>query len=334
MTNPESTVDQTLRWLEEEHHQFKSSVFKLQQQLEQLQTALWGLGDRINTVENAITTSVALASRLNRVEEDARHDRDLIQRLQDEIARLQTANEDVGHQREAEQQRQQTARAEISQRQDALEREQSAQLERLQLLEDLSRRRQDEAFRVDQAIEDLRSQDERINVALGANQTALSRHSQNLADIENDQKSLHSEDEVIGGRVAQMTELVRRLESAEELKESEARLRQTISELSELNRVERLRLERMVVDLQVAQDQMRSNVDDVIQQGIQSSARAQGAQEHLEQVREQLWEMRNEIAERLLSISKAEERSRRRQITELEQQIKDLAAWEPKPPTP
>src|SRR5439155_9005007 len=118
MTNPESTVDQTLRWLEEEHHQFKSNAFKIQQQLEQLQTALWGLGDRINTVENAITTSVALAARLNRVEEDARHDRELIQRLQDEVARLQAADEEAGHQREAEQQRQQTVRAEISQRQE------------------------------------------------------------------------------------------------------------------------------------------------------------------------------------------------------------------------
>ena len=40
MTNPESTVDQTLRWLEEEHHQFKSNAFKIQQQLEQLQQFL------------------------------------------------------------------------------------------------------------------------------------------------------------------------------------------------------------------------------------------------------------------------------------------------------
>lgn len=328
MTNQEST----LRWLEEEHQQFKSSFFKLQQQFEQLQTLIWSLGDRINTVENALTTSVAQAARLNRAEEDVHHAKELIELLQRDVAKLQEADEEGERGRQADQQRRNQARAELVQRQDALEQEQAAQLERLQVVEELGRRRQEEGFRLDQGIEDLRAANEQINVTLAGQQNQLSRHSQDLENTHKEQEALRGEGEVLNGRIARMTEQVRRLESGETLKAIEERLRQDISELGELHRVERLRLERAVVDLQVAQEQLRSNVDDVIQQGIQVSARAQGVQQHMEQVRDQFWELRNELTERLVNIAKVEERFRRRQITELEQEIKELSTYEPKAP--
>lgn len=330
MTNQEASI----RWLEEEHQQFKSTFFKLQQQFEQLQTLIWSLGDRINTVENALTTSVAQAARLNRAEEDVRHAKELIELLQGEVGKLQKADEEGERVRQADQQRHNTARAELSQRQDALEQEEAALAERLKVVEELGRRRQEEGFRVEQAMEDLRSSNEQINITLAGQGNQLSRHAQDLESIHQEQEALRGEDEVINGRIARLAEQVRRLEAAEELKAVEERLRQDLSELGELHRVERLRLERMVVDLQVAQEQLRSNIDDVTQQGIQFSARAQGVQQHMEQVRDQFWELRNELTERLVNIAKVEERFRRRQITELEQEIKELSTYEPKPPMP
>lgn len=330
MTNQEASI----RWLEEEHQQFKSTFFKLQQQFEQLQALIWSLGDRINTVENALTTSVAQAGRLNRAEEDVRHAKELIELLQGDAGKLREAGEESERVRQADQQRQNTARAELSQRQDALEQEQTTLTERVQVVEELGRRRQEESFRFEQAIEGLRSADEQTNITVAGHQNQLTRHAQDLESLHKEQEALRGEDEVINGRVARVTEQVRRLEAAEEMKAVEERLRQDLSELGELHRVERLRLERMVVDLQVAQEQLRSNVDDVTQQGIQFSARAQGVQQHMEQVRDQFWELRNELTERLVNIAKVEERFRRRQITELEQEIKELSTYEPKPPSP
>lgn len=330
MTNQEASI----RWLEEEHQQFKSSVFKLQEQVEQLKTLIWTLGDRVNTVENALTTSVAQAARLNRVEEDARHAKELLEPLQGEVSKLRAADEESERVRQADLQRQNTARAEISQRQDELEQEQTAVIERIKVVEELGRRRQEETFRIEQAMETLRSSDEQINITLTGLQNQLSHHAQDLETLHKEQEALRGEDEVINGRVARVSEQVRRLETAEELKALEERLRQDLSEIGELHRVERLRLERMVVDLQVVQEQLRSNMEDLTQQGIQFSARAQGVQHHMEQVRDQFWELRNEVTERLVNIAKVEERFRRRQITELEQEIKELSTYEPKPPTP
>ena len=328
----ESTTDATFRWLEEENHQFKTALFKLQQQVEQLQELIWGQGDRINTLENAITTSVALSARLNRVEEDARHHNELIQRTQDELKKLAETDEELQRQRTADQQRQLQVRAEMTQQQDTLGREQAAFLDRLQLVEEMGRRRQEESFTAEQELEALRAQDEKLNIAITGHHGQLSHHDQELANLQNEQISLHAEDEVIAGRVQRVQEQIRRLESAEELKELDDRLRQALSELGELHRVERLRLERMVVDVQVTQDQLRSGLEDLTGQTIQSSAKAQAAQQHLEQVRDQFWQLRAELAERLNAIAKVEERYRRRQITELEQQIKDLTAWEPRAP--
>lgn len=330
MTNQEASI----RWLEEEHQQFKSSFFKLQEHFEQLQTLIWSLGDRINTVENALTTSVAQAASLNRVAEDVRHAKELIEPLQGDVSKLRAVDEESERVRQADQQRQNTARAELSHRQDGLEQEQTAVTERVRVVEELGRRRQEEAFRVEQAMENLRSSHEQINITLAGLQNQLSHHAQDIESLHKEQEALRGEDEVINGRVARLADQIRRLEAAEDLKAVEERLRQDLSELGELHRVERLRLERMVVDLQVVQDQLRSNMEDLTHQGIQFSARAQGVQQHMEQVRDQFWELRNELTERLVNIAKVEERFRRRQITELEQEIKELPTYEPKPPTP
>lgn len=328
----ESTADATIRWLEEENDRFKAALFKLQQQGEQMQSVIWGLGDRINALESAVTTTVSQAARLNRTEEDVRHSKDLIQQIQEDLGKLGEAGVDADRQRASDQQRHIQARAELAQQQEELQRELVAQQERLGLVEEMGRRRQEEAFRVEQSIEALHAQDEKLNIALTGHQGQTAHHAQELSNLENEQHSLHAEDEVLNGRIVRLQEQIRRLESAEEVKELEDRLRGALSELSELHRVERLRLERLVVDLQVTQDQLRSGLDDATQQAIQAGGKAQGAQQHLEQVRDQFWELRNEVTERLTAIAKVEERHRRRQITELEQQIKELAAWEPKSP--
>jgi len=228
MNTPESA---SIRWLEEEHQQFKAGFFKLQQQFEQLQSLIWSLGDRVNTVETALTTSVAQSARLNRAEEDLRHNKDLLELLQGYLSKLQEAGAEMERQRQTDQERQTRLHVELQQGQDALGKEQATQLERLQTVEELRRRRQEEEFRLDQAIEEQRSVTGDLHNALVGLGTQLSRHAQDLETLHQDQESLHAEDEVISGRIAHLTDQVRRLEAAEDLKAVEERLRQTTAEL-------------------------------------------------------------------------------------------------------
>ena len=77
-------------------------------------------------------------------------------------------------------------------------------------------------------------------------------------------------------------------------------------------------------------EQYRSNMEDLRQEVIQVHGKGQALTEHLEYVRDQLWELRNNLAEQFGTIQSAEEQQRRRQVAELEQQIKELSAWKPK----
>lgn len=327
-----NAVSNAVEWLEEEHRQHKASVFKLQQLIEQVQASLWTLGDRVNTVEGAINTVAGQGARVARVEEDTRQAREQLERLEgriDGVREVLTREERV---RTADAERERLERTELAQRMDAIERAQSAHLDRIQAAEEVARRRQEEMFGFNHGLDQAREADEKLASQIISQQAQLKHQLQAIEDVQHAVRSLQSQDEVFQGRVQHLGEQMRRLESQEELRVVEARLVQALSEQGELHKVERLRMERSIVEVQMAFEQYRSNADDLHQEMIHLQGRIQSMTDHLDHVRESLWELRNEIVEHFTAIAGMEEQRRRRQLTEMEQQLKELAAWKPKPP--
>ena len=327
-----TALSNALQFVEEEQRQYKTQIFKFQQQLEQLQGSLWTLGDRVNTLEGAITTVMAHGSRVARLEEDLRQAREFVEHFQSELeARHQqeTAGERL-IQTELERERQ--ARTELLQKLDDLERNQAGTLEKLQTIEEVGRRRQEELYQLERSLEPLRVRDDQLSQQIPGAHEALKRQAQELAEVQQEQKSLQAQDEVVQGRVQHLADQVRRLESEESLRDLEQRLTAMLSEQNELHRAERQRLERSSVELHMSYEQYRSIVDDLQQQMLQLQGKAQAVTQYLEQVREQFWELRSALGEQFTKIVANEEQHRRRQIAELEQQIKDLRAWNPETP--
>ncbi|HLC29970.1 MAG TPA: hypothetical protein VJM51_04230 [Dehalococcoidia bacterium] len=327
-----TALSNALQFVEEEQRQYKTQIFKFQQQLEQLQGTLWTLGDRVNTLEGAIATVMAHGSRVARLEEDLRQTREFVEHFQSEFeARHQ--QETTGErliQTELERERQ--ARTELLQKLDDLERNQAGTLEKLQTIEEVGRRRQEELHQLERSLEPFRVRDDQLSQQIAGSYEAQKRQAQELAELQQEQKSLQAQDEVVQGRVQHLADQVRRLESEESLQNLEQRLTAMLVEQNELHRAERQRLERTSVELQMSYEQYRSMVDDLQQQMLQLQGKAQAVTQYLEQVREQFWELRNALGEQFTKIVAAEEQHRRRQITELEQQIKDLRVWNPETP--
>lgn len=327
-----NAIGSAVEWLEEEHRQHKAGVFKLQQLLEQVQSALWTLSDRVNTVEGSITAVAGLGARVARVEEEARLARDQGERLESRIeaAREGLAKEERARAAQREQDRQE--RAELGKKQEALERGHGAIVERIQAAEELARRRQGDIFQVNHALDALRDQDEKLNALIAAQQTQLKHQIQEIEAAQHVLQSVQAQDEIFQSRIQHLAEQMRRLESQEELHGVEERFTQLLSEQGELHKVERMRLERSMVEVQMGYEQHRSNADDLRQELIHLQGRLQSMGEHLDHVRESLWEFRNEIIDHFNAVAGVEEQRRRRQLAETEQQIKELAAWKPKPP--
>ncbi|MSQ27395.1 MAG: hypothetical protein EXR51_04560 [Dehalococcoidia bacterium] len=327
-----NAIGGAVEWLEEEHRQHKAGVFKLQQAVEQVQSALWTLSDRVNTVESSINAVSGHGARVARVEEEARLARDQGERLESRIEAFRDGLAKEERARTAEGERDRLERAALGKNQDALERADQALVERIQAVEELARRRQEDFFQVNQTLDLLRVQDDKLNALISAQQTQLKHQMQEIEGAQHVLLAVQAQDEIFQGRVQHLSEQLRRLEAQEELHEVAARFAQMLSEQGELHKVERMRLERSMVEVQMGYEQHRSQADDQRQELIHVQGQLQALNEHLDHVRESLWEFRNEIIDHFTGVAGVEEQRRRRQLTETEQQIKELAAWKPKPP--
>ncbi len=325
---PENLV----QWLEEEQHQQKVTLFKIQQQLEQQQNTIWTFGNRVSSLETALNTMMAHSTRVASLEEGLRRTQELLERSQvnDEDIQQQEAAAERAHQAERERDRQD--RIDMLQKLETWEREKIALQERLQAIDEGGRRRQEELFQVTQAMNTLEQKDEELNALISGQQSQTRHLTELLGEVQQNERNIESQQEVIQGRMQHLADLLHRLESGAAMQEVEERLTQALNEQGELHRTERQRLDRMVGETQLSYEQYRSSVEDVRQLTLQVQGKATALNDHMDLIRDQFWQLRTDLAEQFTAIKTGEEQQRRRSISELEQQVKELSAWTPRPP--
>ncbi len=325
---PENLV----QWLEEEQHQQKTALFKIQQQLEQQQNSIWTFGNRVSSLETALNTMMAHSTRVASLEEGLRRTQELLERSQvsDVDKQQQEAASERTHQAERERDRQD--RIDMLQKLETWEREKLALHERLQAIEEGGRRRQEELFQMTQAMNMLEQKDEELNALISGQQSQARHFAEMLGELQQNERTIESQQEVIQGRMQHLADLLNRLESGAAMQEMEARLTQALNEQGELHRTERQRLDRMVGETQLSYEQYRSSVEDVRQLTLQVQGKTTALSDHMDHIRDQFWQLRTDLAEQFTAIKTSEEQQRRRSISELEQQLKELSTWTPRPP--
>ncbi|GEM_PF-2469579 len=329
---PGSPAENVVQWLEEEQRQTKAALFRLQQQTEQLQNGIWSIAERLNTVEGSIAGVMGHSVRVARTEEDVRAAREVLERLQTTLQDHVQSTEVDERARTAELERERLSRAELSQKIDSVSRLQESTLERIMAVEELHRRSQQELFRVAADLEPLRAQDERLMSLITALQATAKRQETDVAEVQKDQQSLHAQDEVVQGRVHNLVDQVRRIEGNAEVHDLEERLTRDMREQAELNRIERQRQERLVVDLEQGYDQARTNIENLQQELTQTAGRTKAFADHLEHLRQQLWDLRTDLSETLAAVAATQEQHYRRSVAEVELQLRELGQWRMAPP--
>lgn len=331
-SDPAAPAESVVQWLEEEQRQNKATLFRLAQQCEQIQNAVWSLAERVNAIEGSIAGVMGHVARVGRTEEDLRVTRELVERMSTLITEHTQATETDERSRQAELERERAVRAELVQKIDAVTRVQEGIHDRIAAQEELHRKVQQELFRIAAEFDPLRVQDERLMSMTTALQALTKRYEGELADLKQEQTSLHAQDEVLQGRLHNLTDQVRRIESSEGLSELEARFEQEMTEQAELGRLERQRLERIVVDLEQAYDQSRTNIEDQQQELTRTAGRVQAFADHLEHLRQQIWDLRADLSSAMTAMSTTQEQHYRRAIAELELQLRELGHWRLAPP--
>lgn len=331
-STPGATPDNLLQWLEEEQRQNKAALFRTQQQLEQAQNALWSLTERLNAIEGSLSSVMGHTARLAHVEEESRQSKEALERLNTTLQAYMQSREGEDRARQAENDRDRQLRTELEQKVDNVARIQDNVQERILAQEESHRRVQQEIFQVSAQFDPLRSQDERLMSLMTSLQAQVKRQDDNSDQVQREQASLHQQDEVLQGRIYNLTDQVRRIESNTGLSELEERFTRELNEQSELTRLERQRMERLIADLELGYDQSRTNIDNLQQETTQTSGRVQAFADHLEHLRQQMWDLRTELAEAFGHVAGTQEQHYRRALAELELQIRELGQWRIAPP--
>lgn len=319
-----STSPGTLQWFEEEQYRSKINVTKLQQQVEQFQAALWDQLERIQQGEQALAAAMAQLARMPKLEEELRQFREVAAGLQESWLKLEErrGEEERGHLAELERDRQ--ARGEAGRKLELLEREAQNLWTKLSALEDGYRRSAASFLELQQRTEGLVHEDQRLEARIHGLSEQLRHGEQELDRFRQEQEALRKQDEVTSGRLHILGEQIKELQDHLGAVRGAEQLQQEIQERLELQRLEGQRLERQNADIQTTQEEQHSLLEDLGRELNQLSGKSQTLVEHLDQVREQMWGVREEIAQQFSQLAQKEEQQKRRQIAELEQQIREL----------
>ncbi|MBI4302393.1 MAG: hypothetical protein HY664_07295 [Chloroflexi bacterium] len=285
-TNP---LANTLRWLEEEQNQNKSLIAKLQQQVEQLLALTGNQGEKLRVMEESLAAATSQLPRVAKLEEELRQAKENLGQLQVQLNRDKERLDTLGRSRQGEVEREHQVRSELEHRLDTIAQERDNNRSRLANLEEIARRYSETLLQVQQHLENLARQDETQEARVSRAVEQDRRQEQEVARLDAELVALRKQDEVALSRVQMAVDQMRRLEEQYtnlSAREDEAR---ELRERIELQRTERERLERQLTELQ-----------------------------------NQVVELGQRLAAQIANFGQIQEQQKRRLMTELEHQAREL----------
>jgi chromosome segregation ATPase len=314
----------TLAWLQDELHLVKAQLAKLQHQMDQTQALVLDTSDKMRQAETSLGSLTSRVTDTSQFQEQVRQVKEVMGRLQEQLAQARGQVEEVVRQRVAESERERVERSDLMRRLVDIERDVEAWQERQSGTEQAARHAQEGVtlltLRLDNADQRLGGAEEKAARVV----EAANRIDNELSKVEAILQELRRDDETQAERARVALEAARRLEgdvdSLKGLRDAATRL----DEKLELLRAERQRLDDRHSQLEETVDEMRGRIDHQGQLLSLLDGRTQGLQGRLDSLREDILRSREQLADHLKTLAAGQERIKRRQIQELEHEIKEL----------
>ena len=321
--DPSQSVS-TLAWLQDQFHLLKAQIGKVQHQIDQTQAMALDVVEKLRQQETAVAEVSSQASAIAPLQEDLRQIKDVLARLQEQQVQLRGQLEETIRQRMTEAERDRVELSDQRRRLENLERNVEGWLDRQSGVEDTARRYQEGI-----ALANLRSEniDQRLEVLEGRasrNLEATNRIDQEISRIDAAIQGLEREDELQSERARVALEAARRVEALVESEKRDLLALAQLSEKIELLKVERQRLEERLAQAEEEMNEFRGALARQEQLTGVLDGRTQGYLGRLEALREEIMRHREQFIEHLLKLSSGQERLKRRQIEELEREIREL----------
>ncbi len=314
----------TVAWLEDELREAKTLIARQQQALEQLGGQVWELTDALHQAQALLATLPPRLEVLPEYDAQLRQLKDELNRLHEQGLTSASRVGELARIQQADTERDRTVLNELSHRLDDTERAIQHGFPRFDALDEASRRSADAVAIVRQQVDGV----ERALTELDARVTRMiaagPRADQEFARLNTEVEALRRQDASIAERVQIYTEMLRRLEAQISLVSSEVAVKQDVLERIELTRLELHRLEERISIQEAIAAELREADDDTARHLATLEGRDKGLADRLAGLQSDLASYRAVVSEQFHRLHQAQERAKRRQIEDLEREIREM----------
>lgn len=325
MTEPQAeTAAGPIAWLQDELYQLKSEVAQLGQQQGHLRALASDMSEAMHLLEAALREASLGARQVPRLQEEINQAVALIVQLQDQQKSTEEQLAAQAQRRRDGEGRDQQELLEFARRLEQLEREVSAWRDRQAGVDEVGRRFQEGLSVVRHQLQQIEQRVEGTESKAARGLEGANRAEHTLTEVEATILGLQREDETIAERARVASEVAHRLESVLNERMHELERLEMLAERIELHRAERQRLEDRAARLEEEMAALHGKAEQQDQDESRLRGRHEGLASRVDSLQEQMETQRTAMFESLRKVLGSESRTKRRQIQELEREIREM----------
>lgn len=322
--NQERTGGDVVQWLQDQVGQLRAQLGRTQQQGDQVQAAILDVNEKLRDAEGRLRELSAKTLGLPTMQEQLRQVSGLLERIQDAEVMIDTKFEMLERTDSDERSREQSEKNDVYRRIQDLERRAESLHERQSTVDDANRRYQEEISRTHLLHQSLGQRMDAVESKTGRNIDATTRVEQAQSETESAVRALRREDDVLAERARLAHEVAARLETEMHTQAEEYRTLPLLVERVELLRAERQRLEDRTSRVEESLDDTRTRLERQEDIAAQTEARLKSHDARIDHVHSSTLDYRRSLTDQLLKLNQMIERMKRRQLEEMERQVKEL----------
>ena len=313
-----------LGWTQDQIYQLKSQVAQLEQQLEQLTTMLTKTNDSLRTMATTLQEASLGASQTPRLQEEINQSAALIMQLLDQQAEADKRLDELGRRREVGEERDQQDWSEVAKRTEQLERQVLLWHDRQSGVDEVGRRFQEGLSLLRQQAQQM---EQRLELAEGKAARGVegaNRAEHTLTQVEATILALQQEDEALTERSRMTADVVQRLEITQTENLEELKRLELLAERIELHRAERHRLEDRALRREEELQHLPGRPENAEQPQGRVGGQQPGRYSAPRPPQEMVEEQRDLLVDQIRKLTGTQDRTKRRQIQELERELREM----------
>jgi len=313
-----------VHWLQDQVGQIRAQLGRTQQQGDQIQAAILDVNEKLRDADGRLRELGAKTAGVPVMQDQMRQVSGLLERIQDAEVLIDTKFEMIERTSNEERHRGQSETNDLYRRLQDLERHAEALAERQVNIDDSNRRFQDDVSRTHLQHQALLQRMETVESKSARSVEAVARIEQSYSEIESALRALRREDDVLAERARIAHDVAARVETEIQAQAEEYRTLHLLVERVELLRAERQRLEDRTSRVEETLEDTRLRMERQEDVANQVEARLKSHDGRIEHVHSSTLDYRRSLTDQLLKLNQMIERMKRRQLEELERQVKEL----------